>query len=140
MPKSRKRKLNRDSTERIESVDAARTDKRAAVRPGTFNLNGDFFTPEGVLIRRTKAEVTPGEATKLVLRGARVAYEGCGCGGGGGCRPSWSNPQDVAKAAAAGTPQFTGEYGSPTWIDVWTGDRENVVFLHGDIRWGALAG
>ena len=66
MPKSRKRKLNRDAADVTDSVDAAPFDRRAAVRPGTFNLNGDFFTPEGVLLRRTKAEVTPSKATSLV--------------------------------------------------------------------------
>lgn len=139
MPKSRKRKLNRDSTDVTESV-VAPIDKRDAVRRGTFNLNGDFFTPEGVLLRRTKVEVTPSKATSLALLGARVAFEGCGCGGGGGCTPSWPDRSDAAKAAAAGKPQFTGEYGSPTWIDVWNGGAETVVFLHGDVRWGTLTG
>lgn len=138
MPKSRKRKLNRDFSAETEPSDGRSPDERTAVRPGTFNLNGDLFSPEGELVRRTKAQATPSEARKLVLLGARVAYEGCGCGGGGGCTPSWLDREDAAKAAAATKPQFTGEYGSPTWIDVWKGDADTVVFLHGDVRWGIL--
>jgi len=140
MPKSRKRKLNRDSTDVTELLDVAPIDRRAAVRPGAFNLNGDFFTTEGVLLRRAKAEVIPSKATSLVLLGARVASEGCGCGGGSGCTPSWLDRSDAAKAAATGKPQLTGKYGSPTWIDVWNGGDETVVFLHGDVRWGTLTG
>jgi hypothetical protein len=44
------------------------------------------------------------------------------------------------KAVSAGKPQFTDEYGSPTWIDMWVGEGESVIFLHGDVRWGNLAG
>ena len=141
VPKSRKRKLNRLSVEKTEPARDARRDKRAAVRPGNFNLNGDFFTPEGEIVRRTKDEVTPAEAAGLVRNGARVAFEGCGCGGDGdGCTPSWPNSADVAHAAAGGKPTFTNEYGSPTWIDVWESDDQSVVFLHGDVSWGAIAG
>ena len=139
MPKSRKRKLNRDSPEETVAVRDARTDKRAAVRPGTFNLNGDFFTPEGVVVRRTKDEVTPAEAAALVRDGARVAFEGCGCGGGG-CTPLWPTSANAADAAAVGKPTFTDAYGSPTWIDVWESEDQSVVFLHGDVSWGTIAG
>jgi len=139
MPKSRKRKLNRDSAAALAATTSERVSGRAAIRPGTFNLDGDFFTPEGGLIRRARAKVTPGEATTLVRLGARVAFEGCGCGGGGGCTPSWPDPEDIAKTVAAGAPRFTNKYGSPTWIDVWTGEGESVVFLHGDVQWGNLA-
>jgi hypothetical protein len=140
MPKSRKRKLNRNSVQETEPARDARPDKRAAVRPGTFNVNGDFFTPEGVIIRRTREEVTPAEAAGLVRNGARVAFEGCGCGGGGGCIPLWPSSADAADAAAVGKPTFTDEYGSPTWIDVWQSEDQSVVFLHGDVSWGTIAG
>ncbi|MGC5172108.1 hypothetical protein ACLQ2Q_15810 [Microbacterium sp. DT81.1] len=141
MPKSRKRKLNRDASDEVEPATAIRVDRRAAVRLGTFNLQGDFFTPEGVIVRRVNAEVTPNESAKLVKDGARVAFEGGGCGGGGsGCTPSWPSAQEVTAAVAVGTPRFTDEYGSPTWIDVWEGEDEVVVFLHGDVRWGSIAG
>ena len=138
MPKSRKRRLNRASTDPTEPVDDRCVDERTAVRPGTFNRNGDFFSPEGELLRRTKARATPSEARKLVLLGARVAYEGCGCGGSGDCAPSWLDGEDVAKTAAASKPRFTDKYGSPTWIDVWRSSDDAIVFLHGDVRWGSL--
>lgn len=140
MPKSRKRKLNRGSVDETEPLRDAQPGKPAAVRPGTFNLSGDFFTPEGVMVRRTRSHVTPAEAAALVRNGSRVAFEGCGCGGGGGCTPLWPSSAEAGDAAAVGKPRFTNKYGSPTWIDVWESDNQSVVFLHGDVSWGTIAG
>jgi hypothetical protein len=74
MPKSRKRKLNRDSAVELESTTSSPASAvgRAAVRPGTFNLNGDFFTPEGAVVRRSKANVTPRQAIDLVRLAAHM--------------------------------------------------------------------
>ncbi|MGO4301802.1 hypothetical protein [Leifsonia sp. RAF41] len=141
MPKPRKRKLNRDSDETAESAAVAPRGKRNQVRPGTFNRDGELFTPEGILVQRVKADLTQTDALKLVRKGARVAFEGCGCGGdgGGGCVPAWSTSEDSAAAVAIGEPRFTDEHGAPTWIEHWSGEGQTVVFLHGDIRWGTIA-
>jgi hypothetical protein len=52
----------------------------------------------------------------------------------------WPSSADADDAAALGKPTFSDEYGSPAWIDVWESDDQSVVFLHGDVRWGTIAG
>ena len=113
------------------------TKGRFAVRPGTFNLAGQFFTPDGGRLEKVVADVDVTEIRALVRRGATVAFEGCGCGGGG-CTPAWPSPIDVHAAAAAAEPVFTGRQGTPTWADVWAVEGTRVVFLHGDVTWGSL--
>jgi hypothetical protein len=107
------------------------------VRPGTFNLAGQFFTPDGGRLEKAAADVDAAEVRTLVRRGATVAFEGCGCGGGG-CTPAWPSPIDVSAAAAAAAPVFMRRQGTPTWADVWAMEGTRVVFLHGDVTWGSL--
>lgn len=33
-------------------------------------------------------------------------------------------------------PTFSDTYGSPTWLDIWGNDEREVVYVHGDVRWG----
>lgn len=112
---------------------------RFAVRPGTFNLNGDFFTLDGVPLELADENVDPVAARELVRAGAAVVFERCGCGGGvGGCVPQWPNRLESRRVAAEAAPRFTARHGSPTWIDTWRGGDEVVVFLHGDVEWSTL--
>jgi len=103
------------------------------VSSGEVNGEGKFFDPDGKLMTRVKSEITPKEARRYVNHGALVAYEGCGCGGGGGCSPSWFTPDQLP---AGVKPRFVKGYGSPTWIDLWKSEASTVVFLHGDVEWG----
>ena len=137
-----KRRGRTDRSSVVQTVAAApKATGRFAARPGTFNLNGDFFTLDGVHVDLANENVDPGLARNLVKDGSHVAFESCGCGGGvDGCVPQWPDRHDAREVAAHAGPRFTGRFGAPTWIDVWRGGDEVVVFLHGDIEWGTLLG
>jgi hypothetical protein len=109
-------------------------------RPGAFNLAGELFDPSGVLLRLATSEITPDQAADSVRGGALLAFESCGCGGGpgGGCEIEWFDSADVDRANPHGEPTFVRGFGSPTWIDLWSGDGRQVVFAHGDVKWGSI--
>ena len=108
------------------------------VRPGGVNPAGDFFDPAGNLLTLV-GRIQPGEAQELVAAGAQLAYEGCGCGGSAGCSPEWLAAEARAQIATQ-KPRFIKVYGSPTWIDCWSGDGGFVVYAHGDVAWGDVLG
>lgn len=107
-----------------------------SVRPGKFNFANEFFDPDGIRLVCTKAEVTPKEALRMINEGAALAYEGCGCGGWGGCAPEWYSEAVLVELRGGPKPRFVDTYGSPTWIDAWEGEGVTVVFAHGDVEWG----
>ncbi|WP_152999008.1 hypothetical protein [Curtobacterium oceanosedimentum] len=111
---------------------------RFAVRPGTFNLAGELFTPEGNRLSRLEEDIREEVAAVLVRDGAEVAFEACGCGGGGQCKPYWPGKAKIKALSRSSLPQMSPRPTAPTWIDVWAGDGTTVVFCHGDITWGSL--
>lgn len=107
---------------------------KPVIRRGHFNLEGQFFDPEGRLLEKVRSDITPKQAREAFDGGALVAFEGCGCGGQyGGCSPEWISADLLGDAKG---PRFVKGYGSPTWIDEWAGEDVSVVFLHGDVAWG----
>ncbi|MET3638279.1 hypothetical protein [Curtobacterium oceanosedimentum] len=114
------------------------TSGRFAVRPGTFNLAGELFTPAGVRLTRRETDVSEETAAALVRAGAEVVYEACGCGGGGPCKPLWTEPAGATAIAKTTLPTVQSRPTAPTWIDVWAGDGATAVFCHGDITWGPM--
>jgi len=125
----------REIAEQARVRSEASADCGAAVRPGGFNLVGTFFDPDGHPVERV-GELSPGEARAAVAAGALLAFEGCGCGGSAsGCEPEWASAEACSSLARGGAPRLVKGYGSPTWIDLWTGGTRSVVFLHGDVRW-----
>lgn len=111
------------------------TEGAYAVRPGAFNLAGELFAPDGQVLRCTARDITPRQAKKLVLRGALVAHEGCGCGGGySDCGPVWVTAASLEQLPSSAPPEFVDGQ-SPTWIDAWKGEDVTVVFTHGDVEW-----
>ncbi|PCN48129.1 hypothetical protein Csp2054_08195 [Curtobacterium sp. 'Ferrero'] len=113
---------------------------RSAVRPGTFNLAGELFTPAAARLALVDSDISGERAAALVRDGAEVAFEACGCGGGGPCRPVWPEVAVVSFAAKASPPRISPRPSAPTWIDVWAGDGTTVVFCHGDVTWGSVFG
>lgn len=109
-------------------------------RPGGFNLAGEFFDPSGVLLRLAASEIAPDQAADSVRGGALLAFESCGCGGvpGGGCKIECFDSADVVRANLHGEPTFVRGFGSPTWIDLWSANDRQVVFAHGDVKWGSM--
>lgn len=107
------------------------------VRFGTVNGVGQFFDPQGRLLAKDRAQLTPVEAAEHLQQGAVLAFEGCGCGGSGKCEISWITVSD-AKSLLGTKPKFVKGFGSPTWIDLWRGDGSTVVFAHGDVEWGDM--
>lgn len=121
------------------SVSTARPTGRFAVRPGTFNLAGELFTPDGARLVRTGSDVSVADARAAVRAGATVAFEACGCGGGGReCRPFWPDDAAVRAIARSSSPVISAKHSAPTWIDVWEGDGVHVAFFHGEVSWGSL--
>ena len=109
-------------------------------RPGAFNLAGELFDPRGVLLRLATSEITPDQAADSMRGGALLVFESCGCGGGpgGGCEIEWFDSADVVRATLRSEPTFVRGFGSPTWIDLWSGKDRQVVFAHGDVKWGSI--
>ncbi|QCR44112.1 hypothetical protein C1N91_11855 [Curtobacterium sp. SGAir0471] len=116
---------------------ARATSGRFAVRPGTFNLAGELFTPAGARLTRRKTDISVETAAELVRAGAELAYEVCGCGGGGPCKPVWPERAAIAVLAKSSLPSVSARPTAPTWMDVWAGDGVTAVFCHGDITWGS---
>lgn len=110
-----------------------------AIRPGKFNHAGEFFSPSGTRLEKQRSELTPAQAQRFVAEGALVAYEGCGCGGSGGCTPSWANNEQLVQLRSGPKPRYVKGFGSPTWIDLWADGSSQVVFAHGDVEWGSIA-
>jgi len=109
--------------------------RSAAVCPGTYNTQGELFDPAGHLL--TKATmITAVEARDLVLHGAQLAFEGCGCGGWAGCTPIWIGADERLLLAAGSAPRIVNKHDFPTWIDLWRSDEGSVVYAHGDVEWG----
>jgi hypothetical protein len=105
------------------------------VRPGSVNGKGQLFDPHGRLLTKDHAQITPADAAEQIRQGALLAFEGCGCGGSGACSISWIDAP-MLRALRETKPTFVKGYGSPTWIDLWSGDGVAVVFAHGDVEWG----
>lgn len=114
----------------------ARESGEHAVRPGKYNAAGELFDPSGRPLLPQHEDITPKQAQELVRAGALVAYEGCGCGGWTGCQPEWLDSEALSRLRSAPQPKLVGGHGAPTWIDVWSSDLEQVIYLHGDLMWG----
>jgi hypothetical protein len=107
-------------------------DGRRAIRPGTFNLDGEFFAPDGTPLECPGEYLCPDDALTELCNGALLAFEGCGCGGRGGCAPDWLDSRQRRELGRAGRRLLT----NGCWIELWIGGRIRVVFAHGPIRWG----
>lgn len=107
---------------------------RHAVRPGRFNLAGEFFDLDGNALTCIAEVLQPHEALAEVRAGAIVAFEACGCGGSGSCAPDWPGPAARKRMVAAGEPAHV-RGPAPTWIGLWSGSGSRVVFLHGEYEW-----
>lgn len=93
--------------------------------------------PSGERLVRVCHDLPPGEARDLVAGGALLAFEGCGCGGGRGCAPTWYDEHERRRAAAL-LPRVRGRR-APSWIDLWTApDDSVVVYAHGEVLWADL--
>lgn len=106
-------------------------------RPGGFNRAGEFFDRDGELLRLRDEDVTAEEAQRLVTGGALVAFETCGCGGGGGCKARWLSDEQLLALRSGSPPRIPDRLHAPTWIDVWANEARTVVYAHGDVAWGA---
>ncbi len=85
------------------------------------------------------ANATAEEAQRLIVTGAAVVAESCGCGGQfGGCAPEWVTGEQLREPRRGSPPRFSpAGVGGAAWIDVWANDERTGVFAHGTCR-GAL--
>ena len=93
------------------------------------------FRPQRSTLALEQEDITPKRAQELVSGGAFVAHEGCGCGGWAGCQLDWLSSDALSRVRAGSAPSLRGR-GMPTWIDVWSSETGQVVYLHGDVQWG----
>ena len=105
------------------------------IRPGTLNLEGNLCDPEGNILSERFDDIAEADALEAVRAGALVAFEECGCGGGGGCGPEWFVGGQLS--ALTEPPQYKNG-NEPSWISLWEGPARNVVFVHGSYRWPGL--
>lgn len=103
-----------------------------------MNSEGEFFDLSGNLLTRI-GEVSPKKAQEVVMAGASVVWESCGCGGSVGCQAQWVEAS-IRDQLGSMRPRFEKGYGSPTWLDLSEGDAGFVVYAHGDVEWGDALG
>lgn len=95
--------------------------------------------PDGRRLVELRAAIDPAEARELVAAGALLAFEGCGCGGGPGCAPTWYDADERRRAAEV-VPRVRAKR-HPGWIDLWSPVDDpgaQVVYVHGEVLWGDL--
>lgn len=105
----------------------------AAVEP----LPTGVVDPEGTRWHPGTSSISEGQAHALVERGARVAWDPCGCGGY--CGFTWFGPEDAAQLVAAGTPKVRRTSRHRGNISKWTAEDGRVLVVAEDaVRWGHL--
>ena len=137
MPKNRRPSLAEIAAELKGAADAEPRDDEEPPTPGWFTEAGQLIHLDGTPLTRER-KITPKEAAVLVVAGADVAFEGCGCGGYVGCQPWWCDEEELAALKLVGKPRIINRSGSDTWIDLWTGNSRNVVLLNGDVKWDRI--
>jgi hypothetical protein len=131
------RRRSRTFAEILDDELSRPTSRRSApASPGRFNRDGDLFTPDGHELGLVAVDLSAEVALACVRAGAAVAHEGCGCGGGGTCHPTWFSGDRLARAREV-LPDVRGRR-APAWIDLWEWDGGLVVFVHGDVTWAGI--
>lgn len=105
------------------------------MRPGTYNQAGELFDPEGAPLRKVRDDVPADEAHRLLVEGARLVHEGCGCGGHGGCPPRWFGAAEIRAVLADEQATWVPDEDEGGWVDVWVCAAGEVVYAHGEIAW-----
>ena len=99
-------------------------------RGGVTDLEGTRWFP-------STSSISEGQALTLVQRGARVAWDACGCGGYCGFR--WFGPDETARLVAAGAPTVRNTKRRCGNISEWTSDDGRVlVVAEIEVRWADL--
>ncbi len=110
-----------------------RTEDPRLVTPGRVNREGRLCDPDGTILSLVDGECDELAAAAAVRAGARVAFEGCGCGGG--CTPEWFGADELREVA---DPPHAVRGAAPSWIEIWQSPAGQVVFVHGDFAWPKL--
>ena len=94
-----------------------------------------LVAPDGCRYLRA-CELTPSGALDLVVAGARVAWDSCGCLGGCG-ELKWFTPADGPRLVRAGPPILRTRKGTPGELSYWrTEEGRTLVLASYDVRWG----
>lgn len=112
----------------------------ATPRPGSFNLAGEFFHPDGTMLGLVDDDLSPEAAQQALDAGGLVLVDECGCGGRpDGCPPQWLTDEELATLRGSEPPVLTRRRrGAPTWIELFSHAGRSVVFVHGEVTWGAV--
>lgn len=103
------------------------------VTPGRVNREGRLCDLDGTALSRLDGDWDERDALAAVKAGARIAFEGCGCGGG--CAPEWFGDDELREVV---DPPHPIRGAAPSWIEIWESSGSRVVFVHGDYAWPKL--
>lgn len=101
--------------------------------PGRINHEGNLCDLDGTILSLLESDSSESGALAAVRTGARLAFEGCGCGSG--CSPKWFESEELNEAA---DPPHLVRGSAPAWIEIWASPGRQVVFVHGDYVWPEL--
>lgn len=99
----------------------------------------DAVDPQGRGLFLVDESITPEHAHELVCSGAALAWDSCGCRGGGNCVVVWFDDAEAAKLAKVGPPILRRTKGrDANLVELRRQDGRAVVFAEMNVRWGDL--
>ena len=82
-------------------------------------------------------ELTPSDAQALVLNGAVLVYDECGCGGTE-CQLDWVSSEDGQRLAASGPPVLRPSKNGRADLEHWrSADGQDLVVAAAEVTWGS---
>jgi hypothetical protein len=98
-------------------------------------LDGDcLFAPDGRAYRLADARLNPRRAYELVVAGAVVAFDDCGCDGF--CGLAWVDHDELQRLVRHGPPRIRRKGKGFSSLEEWRTDiGDPLVVARGDVRW-----
>lgn len=106
-----------------------------APRTPMRGLNGDcLLAPDGRTYRLADARLSPRRAYELVVAGAVVAFDDCGCDGF--CGLAWADHDKLQRLVRHGPPRVRRKGKGFSSLEEWRTDSgDPLVVARGDVRW-----
>lgn len=98
-------------------------------------LDGDcLLAPDGRTYRLADARLSPRRAYELVVAGAVVAIDNCGCDGW--CGLAWADHDELRRLVRHGPPRIRRKGKGLSSLEEWRTDHgDPLVVARGDVRW-----
>lgn len=95
--------------------------------------------PDGVVYLPWTDRLSPAAAVAELRRGARVAYDQCGCGGY--CDVKWLTPDELDELRSAPLPDLHPAKHGIARLEGWRSPAGEVLIAAvGDVSWGGVVG